>query len=76
MFVAVIASSIIWFKRDDVTIRASSPAFLVGVAIGIVSDLIGIIIQEGRPTDSACKARFIIPSMSLTIILANLFVKT
>jgi hypothetical protein len=76
MFVALVMCAIIWWNREKPVIRASSPAFLVGVMVGITGDLIGIIIQEGKPTPNLCQARFIVPSLSLTVILANLFVKT
>jgi len=46
------------------------------VMVGITGAMIGIVLQIGKPTDTRCRVEFIVPSISLTIILANLFVKT
>jgi len=44
--------------------------------VGIILSLVGIVVQIGIPTESNCMVREVIPSMSLSLILANISVKT
>jgi len=57
-------------------VKAASPLFCQLVLFGIFFDLIGILLQYNRPTDSLCLARVWVPSLAFTIFLSNLFVKT
>jgi len=76
MFFVTVLCMVIFYYRNDSVIKASSPVFVIGVGIGCLLACAGIILQMGRPEEDICMARIMIPSVALTVILSNLFVKT
>eukprot|EP00004_Rigifila_ramosa_P028878 TRINITY_DN9_c0_g1_i4.p1 TRINITY_DN9_c0_g1~~TRINITY_DN9_c0_g1_i4.p1 ORF type:complete len:3547 (-),score=946.75 TRINITY_DN9_c0_g1_i4:148-9951(-) len=74
---AVLAVSAIFLKHNNApVIKAASPLFCQLVLMGLMLDLVGILTQYDRPTDTLCLARAWVPSVAFTIFLSNLFVKT